>query len=67
MTRSELKKAKDQALDMVIKKQEEEEKVEEDAGLEFLEAIDILAKYDAAWQDRMAESKNWQEKKKELD
>jgi hypothetical protein len=49
---------------MVIKKQEEEEKVEEDAGLEFLEAIDILAKYDAGWQDRMAESKNWQEKKR---
>ena len=52
---------------MVIKKQEEEEKVEEDAGQEFLEAIDILAKYNAEWQDKMMESKNWQEKKKELD
>lgn len=48
MTRSEQKKAKDMALDDIIRLQEEEDKAN-DPGLDLFEAVDVLAKYDAAW------------------
>ena len=48
MTRTEQKKAKDSKLDEIIQKQLEEEKGE-DPGLDLLEAVDILAKYNLEW------------------
>ena len=33
----------------------------------MFEAVDVLSKYDAAWQDKMLSLKDWKEKKKELD
>lgn len=67
LTRSEQRKAKDQALDAIIRQQEEEEKGAEDPGLDLFEPVDILAKYGPEWQDKMTELKAWAEKKKELD
>jgi hypothetical protein len=65
-TRAEQIKAKDMALDEIIRQQEEAER-ENDQGLDLFEAVDILAKFDQEWSEKFVEIKAWAEKKKELD
>lgn len=66
MTRSEKLKAKDMALDDIIRQQEEDDKAN-DQGLDLFEAVDILAKYGPDWSDKINELKNWAQKKEQLD
>jgi cytoskeleton-associated protein 5 len=64
LTRTDKQKAKDSALDDIIKKEQEEEKVD---AFDFAEAVDILSKFNGEWLDKLAEMKKWNEKKEMLD
>ena len=65
MTRSEKKKAQEQALIGIIANQAEEEKGE-DPGLDLFDTVNILKTYNAEWIARFA-GKSSQEKKADLD
>jgi hypothetical protein len=67
MTRTEQIRAKDSALDEIIRKQEEEDKAKEDPALDLFEPVDILSKYNPEWCEMMTNIKAWAEKKKELE
>lgn len=67
MTRTDKKKAKDAALDDIIKKEEEEKKADNDA-FDLYDPVDLLTKYGSnEWQEKIMESKNWKEKKEMLE
>jgi hypothetical protein len=61
-TRSEKKAMKNQELDAIIQK-EEEEKMAATAAYDLAEAVDLLDKYNGEWQDKILEMKKWTEKK----
>jgi len=65
MTRSEQKKAKEQALNGIIANQAEEEKGD-DPGLDLFDAVNILKTYNADWIEKFA-GRTWQERKADLD
>ena len=66
MTRTDKKKAKDSEIDGILKKEEEEKELE-NAAYELAEEVDILKKYGAEFEEKIAEMKKWNEKKEALD
>lgn len=66
MTRSDKQKAKDNQLDDLIKQEEEQKQMEMDA-YDLAQEVDLLKKYNAEFEDKVAEMKKWNEKKEMLD
>lgn len=50
-----------------IIRQEEEEKGSSSAAFDLADPVNILAKFDGAWIDKISELKKWTEKKDELE
>jgi hypothetical protein len=67
LTRTEKKEAAENAKNAAIDAAMEEEKQEVIDPLEFAEEVDILNKFDGAWQDSTAALSKWQEKKEKID
>lgn len=65
-TRTEKKQMKNQELDLIIQK-EEDDKMAANAAYELAEAAEILNKYNGEWQEKILEMKKWTEKKEQLE
>ena len=67
LTRTEQKKQKDKELDDIIKQEEEKDAAESNPGLDLFDPVDLLAKFNGDWIEKIGELKVWKEKKDMLD